>query len=318
MVIDPNNEAVIFDVQGFSVHDGPGGRTTVFFKGCPLRCYWCCNPESEASYREVMYRRSNCTRCYGCIQRGICSHGALSVKMPGDYVSIDRSVCSRCRDVACTQQCYHDALKAVGTIYTVEELLRRVQQDASFWGDEGGVTLSGGEMALQHRFATAFLKRCHERYIRTAVETSSCATWGQLEQIYEHADWIFTDIKHMDDARHKDGTGVGNGIILANIAKTAELARKGRLRHIVRVPVIQGYNTDDGNVAATVAFCREIGAKEVNILPFHRMGASKYEQLDREYDCRDMQACSDELLDRIKSRFESVKIACYKGSDTPF
>ena len=317
MNIDPKKEAVIFDIQGFSVHDGPGGRTLVFFKGCPLRCYWCCNPEGQIFKSQLMYRRTNCQRCYGCVERA-CIKKAISVQNAGDYITINRSVCEECDNLECADKCYNDALKIAGRVYTIDELMHRVDRDRHYWGEGGGVTLGGGEMAMQYQFVSEFLYRCHERYIHTAVETCSYAPWSHLEPIYENVDWAFTDVKHMNTAKHKDATGFDNTLILENIAKVAELARQGKLRHIVRVPVIQGYNSDDENIKATIAFVKEIGTKEVNILPFHRLGASKYEQLDWVYDCRDMQGCPETLLDYIQSLFDAAGITCYAGSDTPF
>ena len=319
MNLDWDNEAVIFDIQGFSVHDGPGGRTLVFFKGCPLHCYWCCNPESQRMEPELMYRRTSCVGCHKCIGRGICPHGAISADPePGSYVTLDRNRCRDCSDMPCVEGCYNDALRVAGKVHRLDDLVRRVERDSRYWGPGGGVTLGGGEMAMQWRFAARFLEQMHRRFIHTAVETCSFAPWSHLEPIYENVDWAFTDIKHMDSAKHKDATGVGNELILENIAKIADLGRKGHLRHVVRVPIIQGYNDDNENIDRTIAFVKEIGTTEVNILPFHRLGASKYEQLDQIYDCRDMQGCPDEVLMRVKRRFDDAGITCYAGSETPF
>jgi glycyl-radical enzyme activating protein len=265
-----------------------------------------------------MYRRSNCLRCHGCIERGICGQGAISAKSGGEYIVIDRSACEKCEEITCAEQCYHDALKIAGEVYTLGQLMLRVERDARYWGAEGGVTLSGGEMAMQHQFAAEFLQRCQERYINTAVESCSLAPWSHLAQIYENVDWAFTDIKHMDSAKHKDATGAGNALILENTAKIAQLGREGKLRHIVRVPLIQGYNSDAGNIKATIGYLKEIGAKEVNILPFHRLGSSKYGQLGRTYACRDMEGCPEELLASVQARFDLAGITCYVGSETPF
>lgn len=318
MKLDPKNEAVIFDIQGFSVHDGPGGRTLVFFKGCPLRCYWCCNPESQIMQPQLMYRHSNCLKCYGCIGRNICPNGAISLKNPGDYVVQDRSICDHCKTIECADKCYHEALKVAGKIYTIDDVMRRLERERSFWGPNGGVTLGGGEVTMQWQFASELLRRCHDRYINTAIETCSYAPWEHLEPIYENIDWAFTDIKHMNPEKHKDATGVDNELILKNIAKIADLGKKGKLRHIIRIPVVQGFNADDENIQETIKYIKEIGTKEVNILPFHRLGASKYEQLGRIYDCRDMQGCPEELLNHIQKMFIAAGLTCYVGSDTPF
>ena len=319
MKLNSNNEAVIFDIQGFSVHDGPGGRTLIFFKGCPLKCYWCCNPESQQLQPQLMYRVSNCVDCYGCVGRNICPHNAISLpKQKGEHVSFDRNKCDSCETIECSENCYHEALKTAGKVYTIEEIMHRIERESRFWGPGGGVTLGGGEVAVQYKFAAELLRRCHERYINTATESCSFAPWPHLEQIYENVDWAFTDIKHMDTEKHKDATGVGNELILENIAKIAELGHKGKLRHIVRTPIIDGYNSDEDNIVKTIAYIKEIGTKEVNILPFHRLGASKYEQLGRIYDCRDMTGCSEDILHRIQAQFQTAGLTCYVGSDTPF
>lgn len=319
MNLDPKNEAVLFDIQGFSVHDGPGGRTTVFFKGCPLSCYWCCNPESQQLAPQLMYRHSSCVHCFGCVGRGVCPHGAMSLpQSPEDFVQIDRGICARCPEPVCAPQCWHDALQVAGRVYTVDEVMKRLERERRFWGPGGGVTLSGGEMAMQSQFAAELLRRCRERFIHTAAETCSYAPWEHLAAVYENADFVFNDIKHMDPEKHRDATGADNRLILENIARTAQLARDGRLRQIIRIPVVENFNVDEENIRATAAYLSEIGAHEVNILPFHRLGASKYEQLGRVYDCRDMPPCPEETLRRIKRQLEAAGLTCYVGSDTPF
>lgn len=319
MKLDSKTQAVIFDIQGFSVHDGPGGRTLVFFKGCPLKCYWCCNPESQLMAPQLMYRHSSCVNCYSCIQRKICPENAMSLPdKKGDYIRIDRNICDKCENLSCADLCYHDALQKAGKVYTVDDIMKRLTRESRFWGPGGGVTLGGGEATMQYKFAAELLSRCHENYINTAMESCSFAPWSHLEPIYENLDWAFTDIKHMDSEKHKSGTGVGNELILDNIAKIAELGQKGKLRHIIRIPIIKGYNSDDENIQKTIAYIKEIGTKEINILPFHRLGASKYEQLGRIYDCRDMKACPDELMKHIQGLFLKNDLQCYVGSETPF
>lgn len=317
MDLNLETEAIIFDVQGFSVHDGPGARTLVFFKGCPLRCYWCCNPESWATKPQLMYRRNNCVKCHRCVAHA-CAKGAISAKNPEDYVTINRDICRECNDLPCVAECYHDALKQAGKKYTLEELMNRIERDRRFWGRRGGVTLGGGEMIAQYRFVANFLAACHESHIHTAVETTGYAPWPHYEKVLKNVDWVFADIKHMDSDKHKEGTGVSNGLILENIEKMAKLSINGDLRLIVRVPIIDKFNTDDENVVATAKYVKKIGINEVNCLPFHRLGTSKYEQLDKVYLCQDMPSPTDSLMKHIQGLFEREGVTCYKSSDTPF
>lgn len=318
MRLDPENEAMIFDIQGFSVHDGPGSRTLVFFKGCPLQCYWCCNPESLSMHREIMYRRSKCDRCHGCIERKICPYDAISAASADAYITIDRSKCLHCEDMPCVEGCYHDALAIAGQVYTLDELMRRIERDSRYWGDGGGVTVGGGEIAMQYQFVARFLQRLHEQGIHTAVESSSQGDWSHLAKIYENVDWAFNDIKHMDPEKHRAATGKSNRKILENIAHIAELAHQGKLRQVIRIPIIVGFNDDRENIVATAKFAESIGTTEINILPFHRLGESKYEQLDQVYQAREMTPPSDEHLREIASWINDAGLTCYIGSNTPF
>jgi len=317
MNLNLETEAIIFDIQGFSVHDGPGSRTLVFFKGCPLRCYWCCNPESWTTQPQLLYRRNKCVKCYRCVEHA-CAKGAISITDPGEYITINREICKECHDVSCAAECYHDALKQVGKKYTLDELMHKIERDRRFWSGRGGVTVGGGEMMTQYRFVANFLAACHESHIHTAVETTGYAPWANYEQVLKNVDWAFVDLKHMNSDKHKEGTGVRNDLILQNIAKIAKMSVEGKLRFIVRMPVIQNFNADDENVLATAQYLKTIGVTEVNCLPFHRLGASKYEQLDRVYACEDMPSPADSLLKHIQQLFEGEGITCYKSSDTPF
>ena len=318
MKLDPENEAMVFDVQGFSVHDGPGSRTLVFFKGCPLHCYWCCNPESLHMHREIMYRRTKCDKCHGCIDRHVCPFDAISAEGPDSYITIDRSKCLHCEDMPCVEGCYHDALGIAGQVYTLDELVHRIERDSRYWGDGGGVTVGGGEIAVQYQFVSRFLKRLQEMGIHTAVESSSMAPWDHLKQIYEHVDWAFNDLKHMNPEKHKDGTSKSNRQILENIRHIADMAHEGRLRQIIRIPVVVGYNDDDQNIQESIDFIKSIGTQEVNILPFHRLGESKYEQLDEIYDARDLRPPTDEHMREIAAKINASGLTCYVGSETPF
>ncbi|TDA69625.1 MAG: glycyl-radical enzyme activating protein [Clostridia bacterium] len=306
--------ALIFDIQGFSVHDGPGGRTLVFFKGCPLRCYWCCNPEGQNQYREVMYRRSKCQMCYRCMDS--CPNGAIHVKNKGDFIAIDRSKCGYCNNLDCVKGCYNGALKVVGKYMTIDELMMKIERDRRFWGTGGGVTLGGGEVMLQYKFAARLLEECHASYIHTAIETSGYAPWSHYQEVLKNVDWLFVDIKHMDPDIHRKGTGVSNVSNLENIERMASHQKDYQM--VIRIPVIPGYNDNTENIVATAKFMKRIGVHVINILPFHRLATSKYEQLDRKYACKNMESPRLGDMYQIQNIFHNYGLMCYVGSDTPF
>jgi glycyl-radical enzyme activating protein len=310
-----NLTGLIFDVQGFSVHDGPGCRTLIFMKGCPLTCKWCCNPEGQKPKPQMMYSQRRCRKeTYSCI--GACPVGAISVNKIGDYPVFDCSKCGTCDHFSCTKGCYNGALRVVGGYVTVQELMDTVRRDRAYWGSGGGVTLGGGEPLAQPEFTLALLKELHDAYVHTAMETCANVPWARLEKALQYLDWIFVDIKHMDPEKHKQETSVTNELILRNIERIAALG--GSPRMIPRMPVVPGYNDSDNNVLAMAKFLGKIGKSEVNLLPFHRLGVSKYEQLGLDYVYKDTQPPSFERMNQIRKLFEQERISCYVGSDTPF
>jgi glycyl-radical enzyme activating protein len=240
------------------------------------------------------------------------------VSHPGEYVTINREICKECDNVSCVTECYHDALKQVGKKYTLDELMYKIERDRRFWGGRGGVTVSGGEMAAQYRFVANLLEACHASGIHTAIETTGCAPWSHYAMLLKNVDWAFADIKHMNSDRHKECTGVGNELILDNLEKMAKMSMDGLFRLVMRMPIIPHFNDDDQNVLATAKYVRKIGVKEVNCLPFHRLGASKYEQLDEEYACKDLSSPPDSVLKHVQGLFEGEGVTCYTSSDTPF
>ncbi|HCM1917954.1 TPA: glycyl-radical enzyme activating protein [Salmonella enterica subsp. salamae serovar 28:r:e,n,z15] len=305
--------ALIFDIQGFSVHDGPGGRTLIFFKGCPLHCAWCSNPEGECSNREIMFREDSCRQCYNCV--GECPEKAITVLADGK-IAFDRTRCQQCESLTCVEYCYDSALGIAGKYYTQEALIQKIERDRRFWGSGGGITLGGGEMMSQYKFAARFLEQCHRNYIHTAIETSGYASWSHYQEVLKHTDWVFVDIKHMNETRHREGTGVSNKLILENIQKMAQ--QRDAFRLIPRIPVIPGFNDDAHNLRETARFLKQIGLREVNLLPFHRLGASKYHQLGRQYEFAATASLIQDQLFAMKTLFETLNINCYIGSDTPF
>lgn len=309
-------KGVIFDIQGHSVHDGPGTRTVVFMSGCPLRCKWCANPEGQLLRPRLMYKAPFCTNCpFRCVEA--CPKGAVQPSINGDPpVFFERNLCDCCNSMDCTKACYMQALQVAARGYTVDELMRLFNRDRNYWGPEGGVTISGGEPLVQQEFVLKLLECCNEAYISTCVETNACIPRSALQSVLPFVQWLFIDIKHMDSAKHAEGTGVPNEIILDNIRWLTSSAWPGRI--IIRVPIIVGYNDAAENAQATADFLTEAGLHEINLLPFHRLGAMKYEQLGLTYDYAEVTEPPPATLESLAQLYRKQGIACYVGSDTPF
>jgi len=305
---------MIFDIQGHSVHDGPGTRTTVFMNGCPLNCIWCCNPEGLFRTPVVMYKKSKCVCCGNCMES--CPYGSPSLTTEGE-LQFDRNLCDACTTHECLDTCYHEALELSGKSYTQNELMHTLQRDRQFWGARGGVTFSGGEPLMQYRFISEMLKRCKQSYIHTCVETTSCLPTAYYMDVMQYVDWVFTDLKHMNNEKHRALTGVKNDLILKNIEALAK--KPGWNGFIVpRIPVIPGQNDSDENIGATADYVKAIGLEVINILPFHRLGESKYRQLGRPYRFADQNPPSEEKMKHIRKIIESRGLVCFIGYETPF
>jgi pyruvate formate lyase activating enzyme len=307
---------LIFDIQGYSVHDGSGCRTLVFLSGCPLRCKWCANPEGQLLRPRLMYRESRCNPThYRCVQ--VCPEDAIQIRDgSGLPVQIDRSACDRCDSMDCAKACLSEALKISGRTYTVDELMRILVRDQGFWGSQGGVTFGGGEPLFQAEFLLAVLARCRSNYMHTTVETCAHASTDVLMEVLRFTDAMFIDIKHMDSTAHRSGTGVGNGLILHNIEAVASAEWDGRV--IVRVPIVPGYNDVVENLQATAAFLARLKLGEVNLLPFHRLGHSKYEQLGLNYVYAQVPTPPTDALWSYQHIFETAGLQCYVGSEIPY
>jgi pyruvate formate lyase activating enzyme len=309
----PEGAGLIFDIQGHSVHDGPGTRTTVFLNGCPLHCSWCCNPEGLFRRPVVMYRESKCKCCGDCI--AACPSG--SVRVIDGKLRFDRKNCDACIEHECVKACLNESVVESGKYYSQAEVLRILRRDRQFWGSNGGVSFSGGEPLLQKKFISGLLRECKKQEMHTCVETTSFLPTEYYLDTLAYVDWVFTDIKHMDPVEHKKLTGQDNALILHNIAA---LAGKAGWDGVImpRIPVIPNSNDSEENLLATVAFIKRIGLDAVNILPFHRLGESKYRQLGRLYDLADQPSPADETMQQLKAMVESQGVYCLVGWETPF
>lgn len=289
-------KGIIFDIKKFAIDDGPGIRTTIFFKGCPLRCWWCHNPEGQVPTPELMYRRMRCTGCAECVE--VCREKAIS-RITGK-ISVNRKSCNLCG--RCSQKCPTEALAIIGKEVTLKEVVREIDKDSVFYDEsEGGVTVSGGEPLFQLDFLNALLKECKERNIRTAVDTCGYASHESFDRISSNVDLFLYDIKMMDERKHGEYTGVTNKLILENLRR---LAGNGS-NILVRFPVIPGINDGKDNIIKTAEFAVSCGIKNINLLPYHRAGIEKYRGLRKAYRLERIQRPSDQNLNLIKQKLEA-------------
>jgi pyruvate formate lyase activating enzyme len=295
---------IVFDIKKFAIDDGPGIRTTIFFKGCLLRCWWCHNPEGQLSAPELMYRRMRCDRCTECVR--ICPEKAISC-LP-KRMSINRNYCNLCGK--CCQQCPTEALTIIGKEMSLKEVLREIDKDSIFYEEsEGGVTVSGGEPLLQLDFLDALLKECKERNIHTAVDTCGYASHETIDKIRDNVDLFLYDIKIMDEKKHRKYTGVSNKPILENFKRLAENGSS----ILVRFPVIPGINDGKDNITRTAEFVASCRIKNINILPYHRAGIEKYKSLGRPYKLKKVQTPSDRNLNLIEEELEAFGLRVRVG-----
>ncbi len=269
------DKALIFDIQHFSVHDGAGIRTTVFFKGCPLKCRWCSNPESQSFLPELMYNPAKCIGCGACIPK--CPQKAIRIE--DGRILFDFGRCDQCG--ACVDECYAEARTIKGREMSVQEVFDEIKKDMIFYSNSGGgVTCSGGEPLAQPEFLSSLLKMCKESgEMNTAIETCGCVPWKNVEMCSPYIDEFLYDIKHIDPEKHMEYTGGSNSQIMENCRRLAAMGKS----IIIRVPVIPTFNAYPEVICAIADFAKEIGVKEINLLPYHRYAAGKYKLLMREY-----------------------------------
>ena len=271
-VAEPATSGRVFDVQRFSLHDGPGIRTVVFLKGCPLRCAWCANPESQQAGPQIAWFESLCASCGRCVQA--CPQGAIS--MDDGRVRTDRRLCTDCGE--CAAACSRGARRLMGREATVDEVMEEVRRDAVFYRRSGGgVTFSGGEPLVQPEFLLECLRRCRRWGYHTAVETCGQARWADLRAVADVTDLFLYDLKHLDPIRHARLTGVRNTLIIRNLERLLALGAAVT----VRVPVVPGANDDSESMDALAAFAAShAGIRRIELLPCHALGAHKYAALD--------------------------------------
>ena len=305
----------LYDIQGFSVHDGPGIRTTVFLKGCPLRCPWCHSPESQEFPTELNWMEIRCKgvdacgRClFACPEKAI-TPGAKKIS-PKDnseitLVKIDRTKCTSC--FRCADACPQNALYRCGTEYTVEQVMDRVKRDLPFYKRSGGgVTVSGGECLWQPEFTLALLKACKEAGIHTAVDTTGYCKWEIMEKILPYADLFLYDLKQMDPDKHRRVIGVENERILDNARRLSKAGAKLQ----VRIPTIPMFNDNESSYRDFGKFILELGdaVETVQLLPYHNLGAVKWERLGRPGPALEAIPPTEEHMKELKSLLESMGV----------
>lgn len=297
----------IFDLRRFSIHDGPGIRTTVFFQGCPLKCKWCHNPEGRSGKAELMLRPARCIGCGACEET--CPQGAIT--RPNGAVRIDRELCDRCG--LCAEACYAEALNLAGYRVTALELACQIERDRIFYEQSGGgVTFSGGEPLLQAGFLSEVLEACKQKHIHTAVDTCGYAPWSAFEAVEANTDLFLFDLKLMDEELHRRYTGVSNQRILENLAR---LSGAGH-RIVVRIPLIPGVNDDEGNLGRAGAYLGGLPALEyVELLAYHTIGAEKYAGLGQRYELEGLKPPAEEQMLAAVRRLEEYGLKVRYGGN---
>jgi len=282
----------VFNIQRYSIHDGPGIRTTVFLKGCPLNCWWCQNPESQLSGQEMVFWEDRCIGCGACSLN--CPSGAI--RMENKKPVTDKNKCNLCGE--CSRICPAQVREMIGKKLTAEEIIKEIEKNLVFYEESGGgVTFSGGEPLGQSEFLEGLLNGCREKKIHTAVDTSGYVSWEILNKMIPKVDLFLYDLKLMDNERHKKYTGVSNELILENLKKLSSVHNN----IFVRFPVIPGINDDCQNIKEIGKFLSSLKITQVNILPYHHIGIDKYKRLERTYKLATTQPPSEEKLSEVSA-----------------
>lgn len=295
-------KGLIFNIQKFSIHDGPGIRTTIFLKGCPLRCKWCANPESQSAHVQILWDQKKCVHCLQCVKS--CMHQAISCK-EGE-IHIDEELCQGCLN--CVSTCLQSALSNEGETKEIEEIVRIALQDKDFYEESGGgITISGGEGMSQPYFLKELVKELKKHNLHLAIETTGYIPKETFHELAPLFDLLLFDVKHYDTNRHFEGTGVHNEQIINNL----KWATHQGLEILPRIPVIPGFNDSIQDAAGLASLLTEIGLKKVQLLPFHQFGERKYEMMHKEYAYKNVRALQKEDLIEYQNEFTKKGLDCF-------
>ena len=290
-------KAFIFNKQKYNMYDGPGVRTLVFFKGCPLRCKWCSNPEGLERKYQIMFKPTTCVSCGSCVP--VCPQKIHSISSSGEHI-IDRSIdCIGCGQ--CVEACIPEALKVAGEQVPISELLEYVEQDRAFYDQSGGgVTLGGGEVTSQPEAAINLLQACKQEGLHTAIETCGYTKKETILRFAEYVDLFLFDLKHIDPDRHFELTGVRNEMILENLDEL--IMKRNHVK--VRMPMLKGINDSEAEIRGVIEFLKPFrefkNFEGIDLLPYHKLGVNKYVQLGMDYPIEGDPSLDDADLDRIE------------------
>ena len=301
--INYNVTGSVFDIQRFSLHDGPGIRTIVFLKGCPLSCQWCSNPESQSVKPVVMYKKDECLHCGRCMTA--CKRGAIR---PTNKNWIDRNLCSGCGE--CVNACPAGALVLKGKTMSVQQVIYELKKDATTYRRSGGgITLSGGEPLVQYEFASELLQACKAQGWNTAIETTGIGSDVAIEKVIPYVDTVLLDIKHIDGAVHKQHTGRDNELVLKNAPRISQISNT-----VVRVPVIPGFNYSVETISKIAEYAKTLtGVRTIHLLPYHSFGENKYGLMGKDYELTHIKPLYPEDLDECKAAVERYGLQCIIG-----
>ena len=293
---------ITFNIQKFSIHDGPGIRTTVFFKGCPLRCEWCSNPESQIKNVQILHDQSKCSYCLSCV--AACPNGAITHE--DNKIIINEDKCVGC--LTCVNSCPNRALSYEGDYQTIEEIVDICMQDIDFYEESGGgVTISGGEGMSQPEFLKKLIVELKKNSVHVAIETTGYVKKETFEELARELDLLLFDVKHYDREKHYNGTKVYNDLIVENL----KWAIDNGIEVLPRIPVIPDFNDSSEDAEGLAKLLVEVGAKKVQLLPFHQFGEKKYELLNRNYKYKNKKALYPEDLEEYQKIFEDKGLNCF-------
>lgn len=298
-------ESLVFNIQKYSIHDGNGIRTTIFFKGCPMKCKWCHNPESQSYEPIIMHNAEKCTNCRSCVEK--CPQDAI--RYEDGKIKTSNEKCNFCEK--CVDTCINNAREKAGKNYSVEEIMKEIEKDKMFYEQsKGGVTLSGGEVMTQDMdYIVTILKKCHRMGYSVNIDTCGHAGFENFEKVLPYVDTFLYDIKHMDDEIHKVITGQGNFMVLDNLRKLSEKGAKIN----IRMPLVEGVNSDDKNIDKTIEFLKSINVEKINLLPYHNTGKSKYERMGLAYEGDVYEAPDNERMESIRAKFQANNFSAKIG-----